>query len=184
MRLLPRVTADLTRDAADSVIGRHLSISAKPPKPVLRSSPTQSTYVVCMCSRPFSARDAISCVRKCSELYFSRTWRTRTPGMACFADFAGAYISDRFFVHCLFPVAGHSLHCFRTLESTPDYRDPASADWRICPTSFEPCQRTTDATWAGAWAPWACRLIARHIDWTTSQVRPIAPNEHPENHSL
>jgi hypothetical protein len=30
------------------------------------------------------------------------------------------------------------------LESTLGYREPASADWRICPTSFEPRQRAGD----------------------------------------
>ncbi len=31
------------------------------------------------------------------------------PGMACFANADGAYIAERFFVHFLFPVEGHSL---------------------------------------------------------------------------
>ena len=41
---------------------------------------------------------------------------------------------------------------FRMLESTLGYRDPASADWRICPTSFEPRRR------AGVGRPGPVRL--------------------------
>lgn len=56
-------------------------------------------------------------------------------------------IAERFFVHCLLPVAGHSRHRFRMVESTLDYWDPASADWRIRSTSFEPRQQAL--TWLG-----------------------------------
>lgn len=44
----------------------------------------------------------------------------------------------------LLSVAGRSRHPFRMLESTLGYWDPASADWRICRTSFEPRQRAGD----------------------------------------
>jgi hypothetical protein len=38
---------------------------------------------------------------------------------------------------------------FRMLESTLGYWDPASADWRICPTSFGPRQRAGDGRLGG-----------------------------------
>jgi hypothetical protein len=73
------------------------------------------------------------------------------PGIAFFANAADVCIAGRFFVHCLFPMAGHSRHRFRMVESTLGYWDPASADWRICSTAFEPRQWAADVARIGAW---------------------------------
>lgn len=53
-------------------------------------------------------------------------------------------ISLKTLAHCRGPMTGWPRHRFRILESTLQYWDLASANRRICPTSFEPRQRVGD----------------------------------------
>ena len=75
-----------------------------------------------------------------------RTRGTRTPGRASHPK-GRRHRCRRTILHTVPGPHGRSLLLsLPPLESTPGYWDPASANWRICPTSFganQPARETT-----------------------------------------
>ena len=69
----------------------------------------------------------------------------RTPGTASYAKdrWHRCLPDDSAHLVCS-PLAGRSRHLFRMFESTLGCWDPASAIWRICPTSFGSGRRAGD----------------------------------------
>jgi hypothetical protein len=112
-------------------------------RPASETSAEILFHKICMCSRLLSARGAVSGTHNHSGIHSLRTWRTRTPGPACFAEGRCHWYCRTILRILPVPVAGHSRHpCM--VESTLGYWEPASADWRICTTSFELRRRTGD----------------------------------------
>ena len=120
-------------------------------RPVSETSAEILFHKICMCSpTTLSKRRCLQHPQSQRNTFLANLEdENARPGTLCERPLSLVLPNDSAHIACSrdrslpVPVAGHSRHpCM--VESTLGYWEPASAEWRICPTSFELRRRTGD----------------------------------------